>query len=194
MTNFIQAALSDSASTLEKFMGNPENLEQIEKAIALFTHAFKNGGHAFSCGNGGSLCDSMHFAEELTGRFRKNRRALPAVSIADPSHMSCVGNDFGYDQIFAKFLEGWGHAGDILLAISTSGNSANVIEATKMAKSKQMKVIGLLGKGGGALKDMVDVPIIVDAPITDRIQEIHIKIIHIFIEGIERDLFPENYR
>ncbi len=194
MTNFIQAALQDSASTLEKFMSNPHHIESIQKAIDLFTHAFKNGGHAFSCGNGGSLCDSMHFAEELTGRYRKNRRALPAVSIADPSHMSCVGNDFGYDQIFAKFLEGWGHAGDVLVAISTSGNSANVIEAVKMAHSKQMKVIGLLGKTGGALKDMVDLPIVVEAELTDRIQEIHIKIIHILIEGIERELFPENYR
>lgn len=193
MTNFIQASLKESATTLEKFMGNPQNIKSIEEAIALFTHAFKNGGHTFSCGNGGSLCDSMHFAEELTGRYRKNRRALPAVSIADPSHMSCVGNDFGYDQIFAKYLEGWGHAGDVLVAISTSGNSANVIEAVKMAKSKQMKVIGLLGKTGGALKDLVDLPIIVEAELTDRIQEIHIKIIHIFIEGIERELFPENY-
>ena len=193
MTNFIKDALKDSATTLEKFMGNEQNLKSLEAAVALFVESFKNQGHAFSCGNGGSLCDSMHFAEELTGRFRKNRRALPAVSIADPSHMSCVGNDFGYDQIFAKYLEGWGHEGDVLLAISTSGNSANVIEAVKMARSKKMKIVGLLGKGGGALKDLVDVPIIVDASITDRIQEIHIKIIHIFIEGIERELFPENY-
>lgn len=193
MTNFIQNALTDSHATLETFRNNSKNLEAVNQAVQLFVESFKNGGHAFSCGNGGSLCDSMHFAEELTGRFRKDRRALPAVSIADPSHISCVGNDFGYDQIFAKFLEGWGHKGDVLLAISTSGNSANVIEAVKMAKSKQMKIVGLLGKSGGALKDMVDVPIIVESNVTDRIQEIHIKIIHIFIEGIERSLFPENY-
>lgn len=194
MTTFIQNALTDSAATLETFRGNPRNLELIDKAITLFVESFQNQGHAFSCGNGGSLCDSMHFAEELTGRFRKDRRALPAASISDASHISCVGNDFGYDQIFAKYLEGWGHAGDVLLAISTSGNSANVIEAVKMARAKQMKVVGLLGKSGGALKDLVDVPIIVESPVTDRIQEIHIKIIHIFIEGIERAIFPENYR
>ena len=150
-------------------------------------------GRILACGNGGSMCDSMHFVEELTGRYRKDRDPICAINMGDPSHITCVANDYGFEYIFSRHVQAWGRDGDTLLAISTSGNSENVIKAVEVAKSKNMKVIGLLGKNGGKLKDMVDIPIIVDSPVTDRIQEIHIKLIHIFIEGIERQLVPEHY-
>lgn len=193
MSNFIKESLLDAKSTLETFIDSDKNIKAMEDAIAIFLETIKSGGRIYSCGNGGSMCDSMHFAEELTGRYRKDRRALAAMSFSDPSHMSCVGNDFGYDQIFAKMIEAFGQKGDSLLAISTSGNSANVINAVNESKARGVKTIGLLGKDGGKLKDMVDIPIIVESKLTDRIQEIHIKVIHNFIEGIERDLFPEHY-
>jgi len=190
---FIDSALLESQATLATFLSKEQNLEAIEASVNALIFAFKSGNKVFSCGNGGSMCDAMHFAEELTGRFRKDRPSLPAMSISDPAHLSCVSNDFGYEHVFDRFLSGWGQKGDILLAISTSGNSKNVILATQEAQKKGMKTIGLLGKDGGALKDLVDHPIIVDSKVTDRIQEIHIKIIHIFIEGVERTLFPQNY-
>jgi D-sedoheptulose 7-phosphate isomerase len=148
---------------------------------------YQNKGRIFSCGNGGSMCDAMHFAEELTGRFRKDRAPLPAMAISDPSHLSCVSNDYGQDFVFSRYLEAWGTTSDTALLISTSGNSKNIINAAYTAKNQGMKTIALLGKGGGALKDLVD------SNTSDRIQEVHIKCIHIFIEGIERTLFPENY-
>lgn len=191
--NFVKSALIEARSALDNFIANGNNLNTIEASIEALIKAFQNQKKVISCGNGGSMCDSMHFAEELTGRFRKDRPALPAVSISDPAHISCVANDFGYEHIFERFVGAWGQPGDILLAISTSGNSQNVILAAKMAREKGMKIIGLLGKDGGQLKHLVDFPLIVNSAVTDRIQEIHIKIIHIFIEGIERSLFPHNY-
>lgn len=191
---FINHSLNEARETLEHTLQDKAFLGQLEAAINCLIETFKNDGRVMSCGNGGSLCDSMHFAEELTGRYRKDRKPLGATSIMDPSHMSCVANDFGYDHVFSRFVEGWGRQGDCLLAISTSGNSQNVIKAVEEAKKKGMKVVGLLGKSGGKLKDMVDFPLIVPSQITDRIQEIHIKCIHIMIEGVERSLFPENYR
>ena len=140
------------------------------------------------------MCDAMHFAEELTGRFRKERAPLAAMAINDPSHLTCVANDYGYDYVFSRYIEAWGNTGDVVLAISTSGNSPNVINAVESAKKKGLKVVGLLGKNGGKLKEMVDIALVVDSQISDRIQEVHIKCIHIFIEGIERNLFPENYK
>jgi D-sedoheptulose 7-phosphate isomerase len=190
---FIDSALLESQATLATFLSKEQNLKAIEASVNTLISAFKKGNKVFSCGNGGSMCDAMHFAEELTGRFRKDRPSLPAMSISDPAHLSCVSNDFGYEHIFDRFISGWGQKGDILLAISTSGNSKNVILAAEEARKKGMISIGLLGKDGGALKDLVDHPIIVDSKVTDRIQEIHIKIIHIFIEGVERTLFPQNY-
>lgn len=191
--SFIRSSLLEAQSTLNKFIEDEKNVKDIERSIQLFVDSFKSGGRVFSCGNGGSMCDSLHFAEELTGRYRKNRAPLPATGISEAGHVTCVANDFGFDHIFSRFVEAWGQKGDVLLAISTSGNSANVIKAVEVAKAKGMKVVGLLGKDGGKLKSMVDVAMVIDCPITDRIQEIHIKCIHIFIEGIERQLFPENY-
>jgi D-sedoheptulose 7-phosphate isomerase len=191
--SFIRSSLLEAQTTLNQFIDDQTNVVLIERAIVLFVDAFRNKGRVFSCGNGGSMCDSLHFAEELTGRYRKDRAPLPATGISEAGHITCIANDFGFEHIFSRFVEAWGQQGDVLLAISTSGNSANVIRAVEVARAKGMKVVGLLGKDGGKLKSLVDVPLIVQAPITDRIQEVHIKCIHIFIEGIERQLFPENY-
>ena len=147
----------------------------------------KKGYKIISCGNGGSMCDAMHFAEELSGRFRNDRKALPAVSISDPSHISCVGNDYGFDQVFSRFVQGVGRKGDVLLAISTSGNSANVLQAAKAAKALGIRVVGLTGKDGGALAPLCDVEVRVPwMGYADRIQEVHIKVIHALIDHIER--------
>jgi D-sedoheptulose 7-phosphate isomerase len=191
---FIKNAFDDAYQTLTSFMNNEENISKMEKAIALMVGTLREDGRLLSCGNGGSMCDSMHFVEELTGRFRKDRPPLAAMSMGDPSHITCVANDYGYDYIFSRHVEAWGRKGDTLLAISTSGNSGNVVLAVEAAKKKGMHVVGLLGKGGGKLKDMVDVPLIVENTVSDRIQEIHIKLIHMFIEGIERELFPQHYQ
>ena len=190
---FALSSLQEAQKVLNAFVENKDNVEKINSAISLMVDSYKNNGRMFSCGNGGSMCDAMHFAEELTGRFRKERKPLAAMAINDPSHLTCVSNDYGYDVVFSRYVEAWGNKGDVLLAISTSGNSPNVLLAAEAARKKGMKVIGLLGKDGGKLKNMVDVALIVDSPVSDRIQEVHIKCIHIFIEGIERSLFPENY-
>jgi len=166
-----------------------ENFIKIDEAGTFMVRSLQNGGKLISCGNGGSMCDAMHFAEELTGRYRDTRKAIPAISISDPSHLSCVANDFGYDSVFSRFIEAFGKEGDVLLAISTSGNSKNVVKAIETAKSKGMKVIGLTGKDGGQMKELCDVEI--RAPFStfaDRAQEIHIKVIHSLIDFIERNL------
>lgn len=191
--SYVQQAFNDSLQTLQNFLNNSSVPSQMETAINLFVDSLNHDGKIISCGNGGSLCDAAHFAEELTGRFRKDRRALAALTINDPSHITCVANDFGYEHIFSKFIEAHGKKGDVLLAISTSGNSPNVLKAVEYAKQRQMKIVGLTGKDGGALKSLCDVAIVVPSLVTDRIQEVHIKCIHIFIEGIERALFPDHY-
>lgn len=191
---FINDSFADAHKVLTTFMNNPQNIHGVNSAIKLMVDTYNTNGRLFSCGNGGSMCDAMHFAEELTGRFRKERAPLAAMAINDVSHLTCVANDYGYDFVFSRYVEAWGNSGDILLAISTSGNSPNVINAVESAKRKGMKVVGLLGKNGGKLKDMVDIALVVDSQISDRIQEVHIKCIHIFIEGIERNLFPANYK
>lgn len=192
-SNYIKESLSQSQETLNKFIANERNLVLMDKAITAFISTVKSDGRIMACGNGGSMCDSLHFVEELTGRYRKDRDPICAISMGDPGHITCVANDYGFDQIFSRNVQAWGRKGDSLLAISTSGNSENIIKAVEVAKEKGIKVVGLLGKDGGKLKEMVDVPIVVDSPITDRIQEIHIKLIHIFIEGIERAIYPEHY-
>lgn len=191
--NFIEASFLDAQETLAKVMADKKILASMSDAVADFVTTIRSGGRILSCGNGGSMCDSMHFAEELTGRFRKDRAPIAAMAMGDASHMSCVANDYGYDFVFSRYVEAWGRKGDALLAISTSGNSPNIIKAVESAKTTGMKTIGLLGKNGGKLKEMVDIPLIVPNNISDRIQEIHIKMIHIMIEGIERQLFPEHY-
>ena len=166
-----------------------ENIQRIETAGKLIVNSFKSGGKIMSCGNGGSMCDAMHFAEELSGRYRNDRKALPAISISDPSHISCVSNDYGYEFVFSRYLEALGKEGDVLLAISTSGNSKNILNAIKTAKERGIKIIGLTGKDGGQMKDLCDVEI--RAPYSDfadRAQEIHIKVIHSLIDYIENNI------
>ena len=178
----------DAAYALEMFR-TTENFQKIESAIEIMLHSIKSGGKIISCGNGGSMCDAMHFAEELSGRYRNNRKALAAISISDPSHLSCVANDYGYDYVFSRFIEGLGNSGDVLLGISTSGNSTNVIHAVAAAKEKGMKTIILTGKDGGQLASLADIEIRApQSTYADRAQEIHIKVIHAFIDGIERKL------
>ncbi|OFZ45978.1 MAG: phosphoheptose isomerase [Bdellovibrionales bacterium RIFOXYB1_FULL_37_110] len=193
MGSFVQTAFLQAQKTLEDFVGVPDNIDLISRSVNILVETLKRNGTIYSCGNGGSMCDAAHFAEELTGYFRKKRPPLRALAINDPSYISCVSNDLGYEFIFSRFLESFGKSGDTLIALSTSGNSLNVINATETAKKNGIKVIGLLGKDGGKLKKLVDIPIIVPAHSSDRIQEVHIKIIHILVEGIERSLYPENY-
>ncbi len=181
--------LREEQKVLNDFIEQKDTREVIEKAIYMMTDSIKNRGKIISAGNGGSMCDAMHFAEELTGRYRNDRPAYPAIAICDPSHISCVGNDYGYDYIFSRFLEGIGFKGDVFLGISTSGNSKNIIEACRVCKEKGLKSVVLLGKDGGKLKDLCDLPIIVPHfGYADRIQEVHTMIIHIMIRGIEEVL------
>ncbi len=185
----IQQHFIEAKEVLEAFISNPENFESIEKAGQLLVNSIQSDGKIISCGNGGSLCDAMHFAEELTGRYRNNRPAIGAIAISDASHMACVGNDYGYEYVFSRYIEGVGREGDVLLAISTSGNSQNVIHAIKAARDKGIKVIGLTGKNGGKMANLCDVEI--RAPksdYADRAQEIHIKVIHSLIDYIENNL------
>lgn len=182
----IQSELQEAQSVLDAFLSNEEYLKQIEQIALLMAESISKGGKIFSCGNGGSHCDAMHFAEELSGRYRENRAALPALAISDPSHLTCVSNDFGYEHVFARFLEGLGNEGDVLLSLSTSGNSPNIIAALETARSKGMKTVLLSGKDGGKLAGQADYEVIVPHfGYADRIQEIHIKIIHILIMLIE---------
>jgi D-sedoheptulose 7-phosphate isomerase len=189
MKSQIRTHFEEAAKVLNDFLSSEKNIESIERAGASMVQSLKNGGKIISCGNGGSMCDAMHFAEELTGRYRNDRPSIAALSISDPSHMSCVGNDYGYQYVFSRYLQGVGREGDVLLAISTSGNSANVIEAAKVAKEKGIIVVGLTGKDGGKLAPLCDVEVRVPwNGYADRVQEIHIKVIHSLIDYIETNI------
>ena len=183
----IEQELREASSVLDAFLKNPKTTSCIAEAAALMSAAVEGGGKIISCGNGGSHCDAMHFAEELTGKYRNPRKAIPALCISDASHITCVGNDYGYDSIFSRYLEALGNKGDVLLAISTSGQSTNVIKAVETAKQLGMGVVALTGKDGGKLGPLADVELRVPHNgFADRIQEIHIKIIHILILLIEK--------
>jgi len=189
MKELIENELKEAHQLLEKFLSDPATAQRIEKAVDLMGTSILEGKKIISCGNGGSMSDAMHFAEELSGRYRGNRPSIPAVSISDPTHITCVGNDYGFDYIFSRYIEGLGQPGDVLLGISTSGNSKNVIEAVAKAKEKGLRIILLTGKDGGKLANAGDVEIRVPHfGFADRIQEIHIKVIHIFILLIEKKL------
>ncbi len=189
MLDIIHSDLTEARTVLDAFMANPDNLAAIEAAARLMANALGSNHKIISCGNGGSHCDAMHFAEELSGRYRDNRRALAAIAISDPSHLSCVSNDYGYEFVFSRFVEGLGQPGDVLLGISTSGNSANVIRAVEAARQQQMNVVILSGKDGGKLANLADVEIRVPHfGYADRIQEVHIKVIHLLIRLIELQL------
>ncbi|MCX9529441.1 D-sedoheptulose 7-phosphate isomerase [Vibrio cholerae] len=187
--DLIRSELTEAADVLQKFLSDDHNIAQIEAAAKLIADSFKQGGKVLSCGNGGSHCDAMHFAEELTGRYRENRPGYPGIAISDPSHLSCVSNDFGYDYVFSRYVEAVGAKGDVLFGLSTSGNSGNILKANEAAKAKGMKTIALTGKDGGKMAGLADVEIRVPHfGYADRIQEVHIKIIHIIIQLIEKEM------
>ncbi|MBL8899018.1 MAG: SIS domain-containing protein [Planctomycetes bacterium] len=190
----VRASFDEAAQTLAAFLADAQNLDAVGRFAAAAHATLARGGLLMSCGNGGSMCDAMHFAEEWTGRFRRDRSALPAMAFSDPSQLTCIANDFGYDEVFARSVDAYGKSGDLLVAISTSGNSPNVRKAVEMAQRKGITTVGLLGKGGGELRSLVDIPIVVPrATTSDRIQEVHIKILHIAIEAVERAMFPACY-
>lgn len=190
----IRTAFEDARSTLDAFLADRENLVQVSRFVDAAQATLARGGLLMSCGNGGSMCDAMHFAEEWTGRFRRDRAALPAIAFSDPSQLTCIANDFGFSEVFSRSVEAYGKEGDLLVAITTSGGSPNILKALELARKKGITTVGLLGKGGGAAKALCDVPIVVPlATTSDRIQEVHIKVLHIAIETVERRMFPANY-
>ncbi len=194
MEKYILDSLEESKTALMALIENKAVIRAIEKAGTQISTTFNNGGRVFSCGNGGSMCDAIHFAEELSGRYRKNRKGLAAIAISDPGHLSCVSNDFGYKYVFSRYLESHAVEGDCFLGISTSGTSENVILAAEVAKKRNVKVITLTGKENRPLQTHSDIDICTPGgQYADRVQELHIKVIHILIELVERKLFPENY-
>jgi D-sedoheptulose 7-phosphate isomerase len=195
MIEHITHSLKEAQTGLNNLLANPEALAQIGQAAQVLIDCFEQKGHVYSCGNGGSMCDAMHFAEELTGRYRQDRPALGAAAMSDASHMSCVGNDYGYEHVFSRYVEAHGRAGDCLLALSTSGTSKNVVRAAQTAKAQGLKVIVLSGKRNPALEALCDVYLCTPAGhFADRVQELHIKVLHILIELVERHFFPQNYQ
>ena len=187
--DLIRSELNEAAEVLNKFLSDDHNIAQIEAAAKMIADSFKQDGKVLSCGNGGSHCDSMHFAEELTGRYRENRPGYAGIAISDPSHLSCVSNDFGYDFVFSRYVEAVGRKGDVLFGLSTSGNSGNILKAIEAAQAKGMKTIALTGKDGGKMAGLADIEIRVPHfGYADRIKEIHIKIIHIIIQLIEKEM------
>jgi D-sedoheptulose 7-phosphate isomerase len=185
----IKEELNEAEKLLNKIINQPAMINNINQAASLMVEAVKNNGKIISCGNGGSHCDAMHFAEELTGRYRGDRPPIPAIAISDPSHISCVSNDYGFENIFSRFIDAMGQPNDVLLGITTSGNSLNIINAVKSANRKGMTTIILSGNDGGQVSEISNINIIVPfSGYSDRIQEIHIKIIHIFILLIEQQL------
>lgn len=190
----ITGTLVEARDYLDRFLSDDNNIHAIADAAAVLVSSLRNSSSIYSCGNGGSMSDAMHFAEELTGRYRDNRPGLSATAISDPGHISCVANDFGYEHIFSRYLQARGRAGDCLFAISTSGTSKNVIKAADYARDNGIHVVSLTGRAGSTLGKLATVDISAGANrYADRVQEVHIKVIHILIELIERDFFPENY-
>ena len=189
----IEASFREAQECLASFLSDEVYFPNVARFSETLAEVFQQGGKAMSCGNGGSMSDAMHFAEEWSGRYRKERPPLPAIAFSDPGHMSCVANDYGFEEVFSRQVQALGRKGDLLLMMSTSGNSPNLLRAATVARDLGVTTVGLLGKQGGALLPLCDIPIIVPGKTSDRIQELHIKIIHIVIETVERRLFPELY-
>jgi D-sedoheptulose 7-phosphate isomerase len=190
----LAAAFLESEKVLSQFHRQPQNMDIVVSLAQKMSHAFNTKNKILICGNGGSACDAMHFAEEFTGRYRKDRRPLPVMHLGDIGHMTCVGNDYGFEEIFSRGVEAFGQPGDWLIGLSTSGNSPNVIKAFEKAKALGLQTLALLGKDGGKMKGMCDIELIIPGMTADRIQEVHMTILHILIEGIERIIFPKNYQ
>ncbi len=189
MHNAIENAIDDALRAIH-CLKEPQSLQFIETLSAWIAECFQNGNKLLIAGNGGSLCDAMHFAEELTGVFREKRRALPAIALSCPGHLTCTGNDLGFDEVFARGVEAIGRPGDIFIGLTTSGNSINLLQAFARAKDCGLKTVAFLGKTGGKLKGMCDLEWIVSGfRYSDRIQEAHMTAIHIIIEMMEKRLF-----
>lgn len=194
MLEHIQASLGEAQQALDRLLNDDSALQAIESAGDALINTFRNGGKAYSCGNGGSMCDAVHFAEELTGRYRRNRPGIAAIAMNDPGHITCVANDFGYDHVFSRYLESHGRPGDSLIALSTSGTSPNVLKAVEAARRLGVVAIVLTGRPDSPLAKIADISICTPAgEFADRVQELHIKVLHILIELVERKLHPENY-
>lgn len=192
--NALRRALDEAATVQAAFRADAAAMAACDAFAAAALRTFRNGGSLFACGNGGSMSDAMHLAEEWSGRFRKDRAPLPALAFSDPAAMTCIANDFGFDEVFARQVRAHGKAGDVLVALSTSGNSPNLVAACHAARERGLTVVGLLGRGGGKMRDLCDVAIVVPVATTsDRIQEVHIQVVHAVIEAVERELFPSNY-
>lgn len=194
MQSHVEQIMKEAQRFLDRFVADENNMAKVAEAASVMIESLQAGHAIYSCGNGGSMSDAMHFAEELTGRYRDNRPGLSATAISDPGHLSCVANDFGYEYVFSRYIEARGRTGDVLLAISTSGSSKNVINACNAARDAGMKVVSLTGGAGSKLGELADVDLAVGkSDYADRIQELHIKVIHSLIELIERHFFTENY-
>lgn len=190
----VKAALTDAQNALAALIENEAMLETIAQAAHVIAQSQRQGGAVYSCGNGGSLCDAMHFAEEMTGRYRQDRKPYRSAAISDVSHMACVGNDYGYEHVFSRWIEAMGTDKDVLIAITTSGTSKNIVAAAKAAKAKGVTVVALTGKSGSPITELADIAVVTPAGRwADRVQELHIKVIHILIELIERELDAQNY-
>jgi D-sedoheptulose 7-phosphate isomerase len=189
MREEILQAVDDGVRAIAS-LKQPEAIEFIEKSSKILADCFRRGNKLLVCGNGGSLCDAMHFAEEFTGYYREKRPALPAIALSDPGHLSCISNDLGYEYVFSRAIEAYGKAGDVLAVLTTSGNSPNLFPAIKIAKERGLKTIAFLGKTGGKLKGEADLEWIVSGfRWSDRIQEAHMTAIHIIIEQVEKLVF-----
>jgi len=193
LNDAISQAFKVAQKTLDDFINDSRNLDALDQLSRTIVTIFERGGKILICGNGGSHADALHFAEEFTGRFNKDRRALPVLALGEATHVTCTSNDFGFDVIFSRGVEAFGQAGDLLIGLSTSGNSKNVIAALQLAQKKGLKTAAFLGKDGGALKGFCDYQWIVHATTSDRVQEVHMTALHILIEAVERRLFPELY-
>lgn len=187
--SFFESVFTEADKVLHDFISDTASFKDLEKAGNKLVATIRSGNKILTCGNGGSMCDAMHMAEELTGRFREDRSPISAISISDPSYLTCTANDYGYDQVFSRFIRGVGKTDDVLIAISTSGNSPNIVEAVKAAREMKMTVIGLSGVDGGKMAQYCDVMIRVPhTGYSDRIQEIHSIIIHSLIQYIEENI------
>lgn len=184
----IRQALSEAHLLLGEWLDSPDTISQLEEVAHRISDCFTKGYKVLACGNGGSMADAMHFAEEFSGRFRADRPARPALALSDPTHLTCVGNDYGFERIFARGIEAFGKPGDILVVLSTSGNSANLIQAAEQARMQEVVVIGFLGRGGGSLRSLCDLSILAPGTTSDRIQELHMLALHAVIEAVEKEI------
>ncbi|MCB9846587.1 MAG: SIS domain-containing protein [Phycisphaeraceae bacterium] len=186
--SLIIGALQDARRCLDAAIARQADIDQLSDLATRIAECMRAGGRVLIAGNGGSACDAMHFAEELTGRFRNDRPPLPAMALTDPGHITCTANDYGFDQVFSRLVEAHGRAGDVLILLSTSGNSPNLIRALAAGRARDMHIAVFLGRDGGALRGHADVEWIVPGETSDRIQELHMLLLHALVEAIEAEL------